>query len=182
MVDMTLHIIRFSELWIRYTTMIFFSPILQVPQLILEEQGSVCMTFIVGWKDAWDVFVNVEQRWRKQGREDFLRQVRELDDTFKLPSPVMLHEDHETWNVQSFWSIDGGAAFGFPVAPEDAARVGLVCAKDNAFDRSIQDAYINSIRRSKNFIYIENKYSKWHKGWGGWVFASYPKRNFIKDC
>jgi hypothetical protein len=42
--------------------MIFFSPILQVPQLILEEQGSVCMTFIVGWKDAWDVFVNVEQR------------------------------------------------------------------------------------------------------------------------
>ncbi|KAH8506330.1 hypothetical protein H0E87_013235 [Populus deltoides] len=68
----------------------------------------------------------------------------------------MLHEDHETWNVQSFWSIDGGAAFGFPVAPEDAARVGLVCAKDNAFDRSIQDAYINSIRRSKNFIYIEN--------------------------
>jgi len=52
------------------------------------------------------------------------------------------------------------AAFGFPVAPEDAARVGLVCAKDNAFDRSIQDAYINSIRRSKNFIYIENKDSK----------------------
>ncbi|KAL3585500.1 hypothetical protein D5086_012367 [Populus alba] len=60
--------------------------------------------------------------------------------------------DHETWNVQLFWSIDGGAAYGFPVAPEDAARVGIVCAKDNAIDRSIQDAYINSIRRSKNFI------------------------------
>ncbi|KAG6771426.1 hypothetical protein POTOM_022788 [Populus tomentosa] len=55
--------------------------------------------------------------------------------------------EHETWNVQLFWSIDGGAAYGFPVAPEDAARVGIVCAKDNAIDRSIQDAYINSIRR-----------------------------------
>ncbi|KAJ6912959.1 hypothetical protein NC651_015434 [Populus alba x Populus x berolinensis] len=44
----------------------------------------------------------------------------------------------------------------YSVAPEDAARVGLVCAKDNAIDRSIQDACINSIRRSKNFIYVES--------------------------
>jgi phospholipase D1/2 len=57
-----------------------------------------------------------------------------------------------------FRSIDGGAAFGFPESPEDAARAGLVSGKDNIIDRSIQDAYINAIRRAKNFIYIENQY------------------------
>ncbi|KAL3598260.1 hypothetical protein D5086_006178 [Populus alba] len=30
--------------------------------------------------------------------------------------------------------------------------------KDNIIDRSIQDAYVNAIRRAKNFIYIENQY------------------------
>ena len=30
--------------------------------------------------------------------------------------------------------------------------------KDNTIDRSIQDAYINAIRRAKNFLYIENQY------------------------
>ncbi|KAK7842073.1 phospholipase d alpha 1 [Quercus suber] len=57
-----------------------------------------------------------------------------------------------------FRSIDGGAAFGFPETPEDAARAGLVSGKDNIIDRSIQDAYINAIRRAKDFIYIENQY------------------------
>uniref|UniRef100_A0A2N9J875 Phospholipase D alpha 1 n=1 Tax=Fagus sylvatica TaxID=28930 RepID=A0A2N9J875_FAGSY len=60
------------------------------------------------------------------------------------------------WDL--FRSIDGGAAFGFPETPEDAARAGLVSGKDNIIDRSIQDAYINAIRRAKNFIYIENQY------------------------
>ena len=57
-----------------------------------------------------------------------------------------------------FRSIDGGAAFGFPETPEEAAKSGLVSGKDNIIDRSIQDAYINAIRRAKNFIYIENQY------------------------
>jgi phospholipase D1/2 len=35
---------------------------------------------------------------------------------------------------------------------------GLVSVKDNKVDRSIQDAYINAIRRARNFIYIENQY------------------------
>jgi phospholipase D1/2 len=107
---------------------------------------------------AWDVLFNFEQRWRKQGVKDLLLQLRELDDIFIAPSPVMSPEDHETWNVQLFRSIDGGAAFGFPDAPEDVIRAGLVTWKDNVIDRSIQDAYINAIRRAKNFIYIENQY------------------------
>ncbi|KAL9273762.1 Phospholipase D alpha 1-like protein, partial [Drosera capensis] len=106
---------------------------------------------------AWDVLFNFEQRWRKQGGKDILVPLRELDDLI-APSPVTFREDPETWNVQLFRSIDGGAAFGFPDTPEDAARAGLVSGKDNIIDRSIQDAYIHAIRRAKNFIYIENQY------------------------
>ncbi|RVW16728.1 Phospholipase D alpha 1 [Vitis vinifera] len=107
---------------------------------------------------AWDVLFNFEQRWRKQGGKDLLVQLRELDDIIIPPSPVMFPEDHETWNVQLFRSIDGGAAFGFPDSPEDAARAGLICGSDHIIDRSIQDAYIHAIRKAKNFIYIENQY------------------------
>ncbi|XP_057996225.1 phospholipase D alpha 1-like [Hevea brasiliensis] len=108
---------------------------------------------------AWDVLSNFEQRWRKQGgNKDLLLQLREFADIFIPPSPVTLPEDRETWHVQLFRSIDGGAAFGFPEAPEAAAGAGLVSWKDNIIERSIQDAYINAIRRAKNFIYIENQY------------------------
>ncbi|KAM0944906.1 putative phospholipase D [Dioscorea sansibarensis] len=107
---------------------------------------------------AWDVLFNFEQRWRKQGGKDLLLELRDLGDIIIPPSPVMFPEDRETWNVQLFRSIDGGAAFGFPDTPEDAARAGLVSGKDNVIDRSIQDGYINAIRRAKNFIYIENQY------------------------
>ncbi|XP_058074453.1 phospholipase D alpha 1 isoform X3 [Magnolia sinica] len=107
---------------------------------------------------AWDVLFNFEQRWRKQGGKDLLLQLRDLADTIITPSPVTFPEDRETWNVQLFRSIDGGAAFGFPETPEEAARAGLVSGKDNIIDRSIQDAYIHAIRRAKDFIYIENQY------------------------
>ncbi|CAO2813493.1 unnamed protein product [Amaranthus hypochondriacus] len=106
---------------------------------------------------AWDVLFNFEQRWRKQGGKDVLVPLRELDDIIP-PSPITFPDDPETWHVQLFRSIDGGAAFGFPETPEDAARAGLVSGKDNIIDRSIQDAYIHAIRRAKNFIYIENQY------------------------
>eukprot|EP00262_Sarcandra_glabra_P021160 TRINITY_DN876_c0_g1_i1.p1 TRINITY_DN876_c0_g1~~TRINITY_DN876_c0_g1_i1.p1 ORF type:complete len:813 (+),score=144.84 TRINITY_DN876_c0_g1_i1:311-2749(+) len=107
---------------------------------------------------AWDVLFNFEQRWRKQGGKDLLIQLRDLSDIIIPPSPVMYLEDQETWNVQLFRSIDGGAAFDFPETPEEAAKAGLVSGKDNIIDRSIQDAYINAIRRAKDFIYIENQY------------------------
>ncbi|KAL8230392.1 hypothetical protein R6Q57_000170 [Mikania cordata] len=107
---------------------------------------------------AWDVLFNFDQRWRKQGGKDVLVNLRELKDTLIPPSPVTFPDDQETWNVQLFRSIDGGAAFGFPDSPEEAAKAGLVSGKDNIIDRSIQDAYIQAIRRAKNFIYIENQY------------------------
>jgi phospholipase D1/2 len=104
------------------------------------------------------VLFNFEQRWKKQGGKDILLQLRELEDVIISPSPVMFQDDHETWDVQLFRSIDGGAAFGFPETPEEAAKAGLVSGKDNIIDRSIQDGYIHAIRRAKNFIYIENQY------------------------
>lgn len=107
---------------------------------------------------AWDVLFNFEQRWRKQGGKDVLVNLRELDDIIIPPSPVTFLDDQETWNVQLFRSIDGGAAFGFPDTPEEAAKAGLVSGKDNIIDRSIQDAYIHAIRRARRFIYIENQY------------------------
>ncbi|KAJ4959230.1 hypothetical protein NE237_026341 [Protea cynaroides] len=107
---------------------------------------------------AWDVLCNFEQRWEKQGGRNFLLPLRDLEGIIVPQSTVMFPEDHDTWNVQLFRSIDGGAAFGFPVIPEDATRAGLVCGKDHTIDRSIQDAYINAIRRAKHFLYIENQY------------------------
>ncbi|XP_071734196.1 phospholipase D alpha 1 [Rutidosis leptorrhynchoides] len=107
---------------------------------------------------AWDVLFNFEQRWKKQGGKDILVNLRELDGVITPPSPVMFPDDPETWNVQVFRSIDGGAAFGFPDTPEEAVKSGLVSGKDNIIDRSIQDAYIHAIRRAKRFIYIENQY------------------------
>ncbi|KAM3246514.1 Phospholipase D alpha 1 [Capsicum annuum] len=107
---------------------------------------------------AWDVLFNFEQRWRKQGGKDILVKLRELDNVIIPPSPVMYPDDPESWNVQLFRSIDGGAVFGFPDNPEESVRSGLVSGKNNIVDRSIQDAYITAIRRAKNFIYIENQY------------------------
>ncbi|KAI3525133.1 hypothetical protein L2E82_02439 [Cichorium intybus] len=107
---------------------------------------------------AWDVLFNFEQRWKKQGGKNILVNFSELNDVIIPPSPAMFPDDEETWNVQLFRSIDGGAAFGFPETPEEAAKSGLVSGKDNIIDRSIQDAYIHAIRRAKNFIYIENQY------------------------
>jgi phospholipase D1/2 len=111
---------------------------------------------------AWDVLYNFEQRWRRQVGEQFLIPTTMLDKIVILPSStdctVTSSNDVETWNVQIFRSIDGGAVVGFPENPKDAYAVGLVTGKDNIFDRSIQDAYIKAIRRAKNFIYIENQY------------------------
>ncbi|KAG6424509.1 hypothetical protein SASPL_114927 [Salvia splendens] len=118
---------------------------------------------------AWDVMFNFEQRWRKQGGKDVLLKLREdYENMIIPPSPVMHPDDQESWNVQLFRSIDGGAAFGFPESPEEAANAGLVSGKENIVDRSIQDAYIHAIRRAKNFIYIENQYFLGSSfGWGG---------------
>lgn len=106
---------------------------------------------------AWDVLYNFEQRWGKQGKPEHLISRKNLLEFTIHPSEAVFN-DPEAWNVQIFRSIDGGAVTGFPDNPQEAAKVGLITGKDNVIDRSIQDAYINAIRRAKNFIYIENQY------------------------
>ena len=108
---------------------------------------------------AWDVLYNFEQRWEKQVGKQLLHTFEQLDEILVHPDETTTsEEDRETWTVQLFRSIDGGAVSGFPQNPNEVAELGLVSGKDNVIDRSIQDAYINAIRRAKNFIYIENQY------------------------
>lgn len=107
---------------------------------------------------AWDVLLNFQQRWEKQVGNQLLFPSSMLNEYFVPRSTVATTDDNETWNVQLFRSIDGGAASGFPPDPEEAAELGLVSGNNNIIDRSIQDAYINAIRRAQNFIYIENQY------------------------
>ncbi|KAG8063163.1 hypothetical protein GUJ93_ZPchr0003g18661 [Zizania palustris] len=104
---------------------------------------------------AWDVLDNFEQRWRKQGDGDNL--LVTLDKSWAARESTQ-QDDAESWSVQVFRSIDGGAAYGFPENPDDAAAAGLVSGKDHVIERSIQDAYIQAIRRARDFIYIENQY------------------------
>lgn len=108
---------------------------------------------------AWDVLYNFEQRWSKQGgNQQLIYSINDLDRFLVHPTEINDPEDPETWNVQLFRSIDGGAAAGFPKSPEQRAQAGLLYGKDNVIEKSIQDAYILAIRRARRFIYIENQY------------------------
>ncbi|KAI5019994.1 hypothetical protein ZWY2020_044882 [Hordeum vulgare] len=102
---------------------------------------------------AWDVLDNFEQRWKKQG--DGENHLVTLDRSW---ARLEVFQDAESWNVQVFRSIDGGAAADFPEKPQEAALMGLETGKDHVIERSIQDAYIHAIRRARDFIYIENQY------------------------
>ncbi|KAK3147045.1 hypothetical protein QOZ80_3BG0277350 [Eleusine coracana subsp. coracana] len=104
---------------------------------------------------AWDVLENFEQRWRKQGDGDNFLVALNKEAWAAREAVAGLN----SWNVQVFRSIDGGAAAGFPEGDPDAAAArGLVSGKDHVIERSIQDAYIHAIRRARDFIYIENQY------------------------
>lgn len=108
---------------------------------------------------AWDVLYNFEQRWKKQVGNQFIIPLRHLYQVITPPLPVVSSDtDTDTWNVQLFRSIDSSSVIEFPKTYRQAEKVGLVEEQDIVVDRSIQYAYINAIRRAKNFIYIENQY------------------------
>ncbi|XP_010424312.1 PREDICTED: phospholipase D alpha 3-like [Camelina sativa] len=108
---------------------------------------------------AWDVLYNFEQRWMKQGSgRRYLISMAQLAEITVPPLPIVQPDNEEGWTVQVFRSIDNGAVEGFPEDPREASSVGLISGKDNVIERSIQDAYVNAIRRAKHFIYIENQY------------------------
>ncbi|KAH9299274.1 hypothetical protein KI387_030956, partial [Taxus chinensis] len=96
---------------------------------------------------AWDVVTNFTQRWTKMADRKLLLDLQHVAEDF---------EGREAWNVQIFRSIDDGSAIGFPANP--SPELGLVTVKDQVIDQSIHCAYVEAIRRAKNFIYIENQY------------------------
>ncbi|MED6212356.1 hypothetical protein PIB30_082484 [Stylosanthes scabra] len=107
---------------------------------------------------AWDVYSTFVQRFKKQGIVGLLLSEEKIKDCIVSPSQVTDCYDGDTWNVQLFRSIDNKAILGLPESAEDAFKFGLVNEENKVIDRSIQDAYIQAIRRAKNFIYIENQY------------------------
>jgi phospholipase D1/2 len=72
---------------------------------------------------------------------------------------IMLQDNAETWNMQLFRSIDGGAASGF--TDPRRRNQGWPCQRQEPDHRSEhpgdQDVYIHAIRRARSFIYIENQ-------------------------
>lgn len=100
---------------------------------------------------AYDVLTNFVQRWIKQGgTEATLVETSPFISRFESSLP----DDPESWKVQIFRSIDAGAALGL----QNTENGALFHDGGRTIERSIQDAYINAIRRAKNFIYIENQY------------------------
>lgn len=104
---------------------------------------------------AYDVVTNFTQRWTKQADPTLLLN---LEDLPGLLPPGTNFEGPETWNVQIFRSIDDASVVGFPANPSEAPELGLITVKDQVIDKSIQCAYIEAIRRARDFIYIQNQY------------------------
>ncbi|KAF5943522.1 hypothetical protein HYC85_017599 [Camellia sinensis] len=90
---------------------------------------------------ALDVLYNFEQRWNKQNHYSTTNAMLLLR---ALPR-------------ENFNKAADNPEEAFKI-PKEAAEIGLVTEKGITIDRSIQHAYINAIRRAKNFIYIENQY------------------------
>lgn len=108
---------------------------------------------------AWDVLCNFEQRWTHQagGLKDCLLRV---NDIHQIVNPTSTHSDLDpsVWCVQLLRSIDTGSVKSLPSSSVKSHQAGLIRSLDNIVDRSCQDAYIQAIRRAKNFIYIENQH------------------------
>eukprot|EP00191_Tetraselmis_sp_GSL018_P011369 CAMPEP_0177615672 /NCGR_PEP_ID=MMETSP0419_2-20121207/23614_1 /TAXON_ID=582737 /ORGANISM="Tetraselmis sp., Strain GSL018" /LENGTH=590 /DNA_ID=CAMNT_0019113413 /DNA_START=47 /DNA_END=1816 /DNA_ORIENTATION=+ len=112
---------------------------------------------VVG-RPALDVKQNFEERWEKlvHGTKHLFNGGRSLPPEFCSPEDMgdVSADDPKSWNVQIFRSID---ARSVEFDPEARAH-SLWIKKGRAIERSIQDAYIHHIRRSKRFLYIENQY------------------------
>ncbi|KAI3743628.1 hypothetical protein L1987_61338 [Smallanthus sonchifolius] len=94
------------------------------------------------WEDIFDAISNAQH---------LISNRIKLDNFITNPTAITPPKDRDTWNVQLFRSIDGGAVSGFP---EEASMTGLVTGKNNVIDRSIQDAKIKANERFAVYIVI----------------------------
>ncbi|XP_072950499.1 phospholipase D alpha 4 [Typha angustifolia] len=90
---------------------------------------------------ARDVLTNFEQRWTKQCDPSLLVPEEDIPNN---DEPTLARNSSHNWKVQVFRSIDKFSVAELPheIAPE----------------HSLQDAYVQAIRRADRFIYIENQY------------------------
>lgn len=119
---------------------------------------------------AYDVLKNFEERWLKASKRSGAKKLsKSYNDTLlwieKVPDIAGIDDevyssdsDPERWDVQIFRSIDSNSVKGFPKDPREATSKNLVCGKNVLIDMSVHTAYVNAIRASQHFIYIENQY------------------------
>mmetsp|Transcript_14001 Transcript_14001/g.19345 ORF Transcript_14001/g.19345 Transcript_14001/m.19345 type:complete len:539 (+) Transcript_14001:903-2519(+) len=101
---------------------------------------------------ARDVMQNFIQRWKKQAPKKLQGHLLQVtpDYGFLSDEEDNAQAGEESWNVQLFRSIDNFSA------------------TIEGVEQSIQECYINSIRKAEHFIYLENQYflgscQYWHK-------------------
>lgn len=125
---------------------------------------------------AWDVFTHFEQEWRELAKDhvNALLPISEMRGLAHPPGwrfdkphwsentcPELAAADESdpaTWHVQVFRSADSASHAGLPEDPEEDFKCGLFREKGVVVDRSIQNAYVHTIRRARRFLYIENQY------------------------
>jgi len=101
---------------------------------------------------AYDVFLNFQERWSKQGTK--YGTLNDLDNrVIDIECPPLLQDLSFQWNCQFFRSITSDSA-NFNQELSDH----LNSKKGRMVDSSIAQAYVQMIRSAENFIYIENQY------------------------
>lgn len=114
---------------------------------------------------ARDVLENFIERWQRQGtglppliNDNFCKKIN--------PNAVSILDDpSKEWSVQLFRSITSDSAV---LNTEGRERLVLTSKKGRLVEQSITQAYVQTIRHAKNFIYIENQYFmgsafQWHE-------------------
>lgn len=126
---------------------------------------------------AWDAWLNFVQRWREQAGLKRQRQLLDMRKVSQIYVPdesrnalqsgrqtdprAMVrqpHGQHGAWSAQLFRSITSESVAGLPRNTQHAYEQGLSSGKGKIIDFSIQIAYVQAIRRSHSFLYIENQY------------------------
>eukprot|EP01101_Sappina_pedata_P003401 TRINITY_DN1365_c0_g1_i1.p1 TRINITY_DN1365_c0_g1~~TRINITY_DN1365_c0_g1_i1.p1 ORF type:complete len:633 (+),score=152.49 TRINITY_DN1365_c0_g1_i1:1678-3576(+) len=91
---------------------------------------------------AHDVLMNFMQRWQmKKKRANQITEVYTDGVMTPFEDEVTTSDNPNSWNCQMYRSIE-----------KYSAKI------DNNYEKTIQEAYINAIRTSERFLYLENQY------------------------
>ncbi|GJY14806.1 phospholipase D gamma 1 [Tanacetum coccineum] len=123
----------------------------------------------IGGPAPYHVLKNFEERWLRASKLHRIQKMKKtVDDSLlkleRIPDILGIDEahctseqDHESWHVQVFRSIDSNSVKGFPKDPMEATSKNLVCGKNVLIDTSIHTAYVKAIRSAQHFIKEKGK-------------------------